>query len=240
MTLTNAHPPSADRPREDAAAIAMLWIPVGAALVAALIVALAFGLVRLAQWTEQHRPPIVTDTEEGAFLLTPDLAALRGEKVVAQTRDDAAILEWNDLYGRAVWRIYAPQPGEYDVTLTLACAPGEEGSDVFIRLAGQELEIDIPATGGWDDFTQVAAGRVNLPQRGVYEVRIEAASLAGTRLMNLKSVSLTPAVKLPPVVEPEPEQSIEPQAESPPPPLLPPPEAEEPEQEKDSPDPANS
>jgi len=211
MTLTSANPPSIDRKRSDAAAIALLWIPIGTALVAALIVALAFGLVRGGQWMEQRRPPIITAAENGALVLSADLAARRGEKVIAKEHDDGAILEWNDVYGRAAWRVYAPLPGEYDVTLTLACAEGEQGSDVFIRIAGQELEVDVPATGGWDAWVDVQAGRIRLDQRGVYELRIEAASLAGQRVMNLRAVSLVPVIEAPPVVAQE--EAVEPEAQ---------------------------
>lgn len=197
-----------DPPREHSSAAGWLWVPLGAAVVALLVVASAYGLVRLAHWTERYRPPVVTQAERNVgFVLAAGMASIQGDNLSLMDTKLGPFIKWSDVYGRASWRFFVPEKGTYDIALTIACADGAQGSDLLIQIAGQELRTVTTSTGDWNTWESLPVGEVTIG-RGVHEVHVETASMVGDEVMMLKSIEITPTTSTPtptPTVDPSPE-----------------------------------
>ena len=99
---------------------------------------------------------------------------------------------WNDPKDYVSWIVDVKQAGEFVVTLTYACPPGREGSEVAVSFDG---EAPLPAmtenTGGWHEFRTVELGTVELPA-GKVTIALKVTHKAQDAVMDVESLVLTP------------------------------------------------
>lgn len=106
--------------------------------------------------------------------------------------DKKAIGLWTNPSDQVVWAFRLEKPGRFEVELTLACEPGNEGSSFEVLVGGQKLSGAVPATKGWNDFTALKLGTIELTEKGKVEVVVKPTKLAKLGVMNLRSVRLRP------------------------------------------------
>ena len=99
---------------------------------------------------------------------------------------------WTRAKDRAHFPLEVPAAGAYRVRLSLACPPGDAGSDGILRIEGQELRFKVPSTGTWTNFTWLEVGTLHLTQTTPTELTVQVAKLRANAFMNLRAVELLP------------------------------------------------
>ena len=94
---------------------------------------------------------------------------------------------WTNLSDSVTWQANITQPGEFEVTFNLACAPGSDGSEFTFTAGNAKLSGKTTATAGWEDYKQVNIGRIRIDQPGNVSIGITATSKPGMAVMNLRS-----------------------------------------------------
>ena len=80
--------------------------------------------------------------------------------------------------------------GTYGVEMETACEAGA-GGEWVLSAGGRKITGQAPVTRGWDDFTSVKPGRLELEQ-GAVTVKIKPVRKPKAALMNLRRISLKP------------------------------------------------
>jgi hypothetical protein len=111
-----------------------------------------------------------------------------GKAIKDDTRGDAPIIWlWNDAGHWLEWGIQDGEPGKYEVLLRYAAdAPAPRKVTVNDKIA---KAIEMPATGGWNRWTESKMPEPISLRRGRNTLRME--SLGGTGL-NLERITLVP------------------------------------------------
>ena len=107
---------------------------------------------------------------------------------------------WNNPEARAVWTVEVAAAGDYEVWLQWACADGEAGDPLHVRVGEAELTVKVPGTGSWDHYEARAFGKVTLPA-GSLRVVVQAGSPLKGYLVDLLEVRLLPPGAPSPVFE---------------------------------------
>jgi len=99
---------------------------------------------------------------------------------------------WTDPADVVTWRFEVTQPGRFEVIMSQACPADAAGAQVAVAVAQAELTSEVQPTSGWTDFIDVEIGEIEIPARGMWEVRVQARSRPALAVMNLRSVTLRP------------------------------------------------
>ena len=143
-------------------------------------------------------PFLVFPANDGTITLTPHDATLEGpsirvERVGVIGDVTHNIGYWLDPKATASWPIGlgATQGGAYRVVAEIACADAAAGARVQFEVEGGSgtAEFNVPATGGWQSYRTIEAGRVELPF-GSHRAILRALSKPGEAVVNVRSIRL--------------------------------------------------
>ncbi|MBU6313210.1 MAG: alpha-L-fucosidase [Actinomycetales bacterium] len=141
---------------------------------------------------------LVFPAADGLITLTPHDATLDGpsiriERVGVIGDVTHNIGYWLDPAATASWPIGigAAQGGTYRIDVDLACADAAAGSRMRLEIEGGSgaPEFTVPATGGWQSYRTIEAGRVELPL-GSHRAILRALSKPGEAVANIKAIRL--------------------------------------------------
>ena len=143
---------------------------------------------------------LVFPAADGAITLTPHDATLEGPSlrvervgVIGDVRHNIGY--WFDPAATASWPIGigGGQEGEFRVEVELACADAAAGSRVRLEIEGGAgvAQFTVPATGGWQSYRTVEAGRVTMPV-GSHKAVLRALSKPGEAVVNVRAIRLVP------------------------------------------------
>ena len=68
---------------------------------------------------------------------------------------------WSRAEDRCQWRLFAP-PGRYEVQILQGCGKGQGGSEVALRVGGQEIIFTVEETGHFQNFKNRSLGTIEL------------------------------------------------------------------------------
>jgi hypothetical protein len=164
-------------------------------LVVALVLGAGWGLVRWAQAAQAKSgrpdPQPAEQAADGSIALKFSFAAVSGELNFHGGRKPT-LEKWKHLDDAVSWHFPLSQPGRYAIELELACDAADAGSVIRLEIAGQSLDVTVPATGGRHTFTTVRAGEVNIPAAGWQDLRITTVKIARQTALVLRGVRLVP------------------------------------------------
>lgn len=147
---------------------------------------------RLREFTPPEPPaPIVEAGSDGSFLLRVEDAVIHGAGVRVERRGDRDNLGfWDSASDWVEWKLNIRAPGTYEIRLP--CATPHAGSAIRVEIGGARLDVAVPATGSWDEYQQVVAGRVPLRETGVVSLAVRPADPAAWKAINLRDVTVAP------------------------------------------------
>ncbi|MFW6364094.1 MAG: carbohydrate-binding protein [Spirochaeta sp.] len=96
---------------------------------------------------------------------------------------------WETTEDRITWDADVEVGGTYMVSLYAACDPEFPGSIVDVTIDGQTVQVEIPDTGGWQEYRTLEAGTVELSP-GSYELVVQASHVDNRFVANLSDVNL--------------------------------------------------
>jgi alpha-L-fucosidase len=106
--------------------------------------------------------------------------------------DKDAIGFWTTPSDTVSWDFQVDKPGEYDVTLELACPKDTEGSTVDVAIGDQSIRTRIQSTPDWSSFSTFQIGKIKIAQAGKHTLIVKPIYMPGYAVMNLKAVHLGP------------------------------------------------
>jgi alpha-L-fucosidase len=106
-------------------------------------------------------------------------------------RDKQCIGYWTDAKDQVQWEFELPAAQRMRVVLDVACPGDSAGSKFAVRVGANELRGEIPATGAWTTFRELALGELELPA-GTVQLAIVPLQKPGLAVMNLRGVRLEP------------------------------------------------
>src|SRR5262249_54307991 len=104
-------------------------------------------------------------------------------------KENAYVEQWSSTDDSLVWNVRVTEPTSFAVTATYDAKPESVGGLYAISCGGQKLTAFVKAG---TEQSQVV-GRLRL-EAGYHQIRAEALQIAGTELMNLRSLALTRVV----------------------------------------------
>jgi alpha-L-fucosidase len=132
--------------------------------------------------------PTIQPDAKGNLTLVPDDAQLHGSLKTENQGGQPNIGFWDNAQDWASWKVDFKQPGKFKVSASCAAANGP--SAVVVEIAGQKVEAQVPATGAWDKYTQVAAGSIEIQQPGPQTLKIRPRDVQTWKAINLRSIKL--------------------------------------------------
>ena len=135
---------------------------------------------------------------EDGLTLEADAADLHGTKLRVEARgaESSSIGAWDDPSEWLSWQVKVPAGGTYEIEARVAAAAGD--TVVEVQIGDTHVTGTVPKTASWDDFQTVSWGRVAIPKRGTYELRVRASSPADWKAVNLAWVRLRAGHRAPP------------------------------------------
>jgi arylsulfatase A-like enzyme len=102
---------------------------------------------------------------------------------------------WTRAEDWASWDFTVTKPGTFAVGLLQGCGKGQGGSEVEVAVGGQTLKATVEDTGHFQNFKLRTIGTVTLDRPGRHTLTVRPRSKPGLAVMDLRSVTLTPAGK---------------------------------------------
>ncbi len=141
-------------------------------------------------------PSSITQASNGSLTLTADQATLHGSRINVEDRSDSPnIGYWTNADEYIEWNFKITKPGQFGVSLEVACEPASAGSEYTLTLGDSQLTGKVKDTGSWDKYTKVALGNIEIAKKGTYKLTIKAKSKPGLAVMNLRNVELSPMIE---------------------------------------------
>ena len=127
----------------------------------------------------------------GSTNLEASDAELHGDTIQYES-DNHAVGYWTNPNDSVSWAVKVDEPGDYELSLDLACEPSTAGGTFRASIGSYAVEGTVPATKDWHTFTRLALGPIHVDRAGTYDVTIKPLKMAGFALMNLRSVTIKP------------------------------------------------
>jgi hypothetical protein len=114
-------------------------------------------------------------------------------KLVTQSRlvynaNANCVAWWEKKTDEISWTLEIKEAGEYYVIAAVACDPQFPGSTVGVTVNNQTLTFEVPDTGSWSNYKDIAAGKIAL-QPGTYPVVVKAIKIPSSFVANLRTLS---------------------------------------------------
>jgi len=127
---------------------------------------------------------------DGSFDLQAKSAEIHGTNLAYQPQyDDLGC--WMNPSDWCRWEIKQERARTYRVTIAYGCPNDQAGSDVVLRVGGNDLRFVVEGTGAWTTYPERELGTVRLPA-GVHAIELRCTRLAGFATLNLRCVKLVP------------------------------------------------
>lgn len=133
---------------------------------------------------------LIYPAADGSIALRPDAAVVAGPVPRVESKGGLANLGfWTDPSAAAVWKVKIAKAGTYALAAPVAA---EGASRLAVSVGGQLREVEVPATGGYDQWKTVELGRFTVDQPGEVEISVRPADPATWRPVNLAAVQARP------------------------------------------------
>ncbi|WP_254513493.1 tetratricopeptide repeat protein [Anatilimnocola floriformis] len=97
---------------------------------------------------------------------------------------------WQSPDDSAAWEIEVPAAGIYEVWANHT--HGGPGGSYKIETAGHDAIVQVPDTGGWNNYRQERVARLQFQKAGKHTVTIKPIEIKGDGLLDLKGLELRP------------------------------------------------
>ena len=93
------------------------------------------------------------------------------------------------------WPFIITTPGSYTVDIEQGCGKGHGGSTVHFTCNDQTFKVVVQDTGHFQNFVTRRIGRLKFDRPGEYTLEVRPQNKTSVAVMDLRSVTLTPAEK---------------------------------------------
>jgi hypothetical protein len=138
--------------------------------------------------------PAPEQQEDGTLVLEAKSATTWSENMRYEPKPEKNCLGfWTSEDDLAEWTFNVTKPGRFKVTVVHGCGGGNEGSEVALKLGGQELKFTTQDTGGFQEWKELPIGEIEIAKSGLTRLVIDPVSKAKSAVLDVQKVVLTPA-----------------------------------------------
>jgi len=137
---------------------------------------------------------LVKQAADGRIVLPASKAEIHGNRAKYESgggKDNIGF--WVDERDWVSWAAKVDTPGTFDVDVTYAAASDSGGATYDVYAGEHKVGGKVEATGGWADFKTVRVGQLAIFGEGTATIAVKPVTKPNLAVMNLKSVTLTPA-----------------------------------------------
>jgi alpha-L-fucosidase len=139
-------------------------------------------------------PYTIPQAADGRLSLTAADTDLHGETFKFQDSNGIGnIGYWVNPAEWMSWDVNVKTPGKFDVTVEFACENDSPGTEYTVAVGDQKVSGKVDSTGSWDKFVAKKIGTLTLSTAGQQTIALKVVKMPGRAVMNLKSITLTPA-----------------------------------------------
>ncbi|MBD3176822.1 MAG: alpha-L-fucosidase [Armatimonadia bacterium] len=125
-----------------------------------------------------------------ASVLTAEQAVIDGDQARTEERDGRTNIGfWDDPSESLHWLARIPEPGEYLLQVETASVAA---SGLTIECEVGSVDVDVPATGGWDAARLIDGGSLTFAEPGIYHLEVRPSDVDAWSAINLWQVRLAP------------------------------------------------
>jgi hypothetical protein len=137
--------------------------------------------------------PAPVQAADGSLVLEAASATTWSESMRYEPKPEKNCLGfWTSADDFAEWDFDVVKPGRYKVTVVHGCGTGNEGSEVAIKLGGQELKFTVKDTGGFQKWSEMPVGEVEIKSAGKQHLVIDPVTKVKSAVLDVHKVLLTP------------------------------------------------
>lgn len=130
----------------------------------------------------------------GAFILQAKDATTWSETMRYEPKPEKNCLGfWTSADDFAEWEFEVAKPGRYNVIVTHGCGGGNHGSEVEVKLAGKSLKFKTQDTGGFQKWSDVSVGEIEISKAGLQRLVIDPVNKVKAAVLDVHQITLTPA-----------------------------------------------
>lgn len=137
--------------------------------------------------------PAPVQAADGSIILEAKTATTWSENMRYEPKPEKNCLGfWTSEDDMAEWEFQAVKPGRYKVSVFQGCGTGNEGSEVAVKLGGQELKFTVKDTGGFQNWQEAQVGEIEIKDKGLQRLVIDPVTKAKSAVLDVQKVVLTP------------------------------------------------
>ena len=130
----------------------------------------------------------------GAFTLLAKDATTWSEAMRYEPKPEKNCLGfWTSADDFAEWEFEVAKSGRYQVTVTHGCGGGNHGSEVEVKLAGKSLKFKTQDTGGFQKWSDVVIGEIEISKAGLQRLVIDPVNKVKAAILDVQKITFTPA-----------------------------------------------
>ncbi len=134
----------------------------------------------------------VSQAADGSIQLNAADADLDGE--LKLEGDPPDIGYWTKAGDSATWTVKVLHPGSFKLSCDYSLDPGSAGSEALISAGSSSITFEPPSTGGWSNYQSTGVPDIlKIAESGIVKITVVDKQNPGAALMNLRSITLTPA-----------------------------------------------
>jgi len=135
----------------------------------------------------------LTQGDDGSLTLLAKNATTWSETMRYESKPEKNCLGfWTDPEDFAEWEFQMKKPGRYQVIVSQGCGADNGGSEVAVRVAGQELKFKVKDTGGFQKWEDVVVGEVEIKQPGIERLVVDPVNKTKSAVLDVQKVVLKP------------------------------------------------
>ena len=137
--------------------------------------------------------PLSVQAADGSILLEAKSATTWSETMRYEPKPEKNCLGyWTSEDDFAEWEIEVTKPGKFAVSVLYGCGGGNHGSEVALKLAGQERKFTTEDTGGFQAWKEVKLGEFELKDAGKSRLSVDPITKAKGGVLDVQKVVLRP------------------------------------------------
>ncbi|MCB1275947.1 hypothetical protein [Prosthecobacter sp.] len=137
--------------------------------------------------------PAPEQAADGSVVLEAGSATTWSENMRYEPKPEKNCLGfWTSEDDFAEWDFDVVKPGRYKVTVVHGCGTGNEGSEVAVKVGEQELKFTVKDTGGFQKWSELPVGEVEIKSAGKTRLVIDPVTKAKSAVLDVRKVLLTP------------------------------------------------
>lgn len=139
-------------------------------------------------------PRVVSSDADGTVTLAAHDAVIPSPKLLRYEPQPHknTVGYWANIDDTCHWTFYAERPGKFDLHISQGCGKGHGGSEVDILVGDQTVKFVVEDTGHFQNFKDRKLGQIELPEAGVYTLKIKPTKKAKVAVMDVRQVRLVP------------------------------------------------